>query len=164
MAEPTAHTVVHLKASEIAGVIDRLGRRSIERSIVPGLEERHEQTIRRNGRHRAILLPGAAALGGEFTGIIAIIVVAEQEVTQRSPRRHILARQSTVQDQNTIRIQEDRVKAQAVSVSRVRVYTRSTGYVHIFGGESLIFAIPQPVVDNSIGLGIPKAAAQPRAG
>jgi hypothetical protein len=86
------------------------------------------------------------------------VVVAKQEITKRASRCNVTAGQSAVQNQHAVRVQENRVKAQAGTVYR------AINYIYIFGSESLIFTIPQAVVNNSVCLGIPKTASQPRAG
>jgi hypothetical protein len=98
VAKPTVDTIVHFNAGKIASVIDRLSRRCIEGAIMAGLEERHKQAIGCDRRHGAVLFPGAAALGGKFNRVIAVAIVAEQEVSQRASCCHILARQSAVQN------------------------------------------------------------------
>src|SRR3954447_11393072 len=113
MTKPGTHAIVQFKAIEVAGIINRLCRRRIECYVVPGNVEGYKQSPGRHGRHRALLFPCAAALCGEFNGVIAVVIVPEEKVTQRSPRGYILSRQGAVEYQNAIRVQEEWVESQA---------------------------------------------------
>src|SRR5262245_41236213 len=119
--------------------------------------------MRIDRRHDSVLFPFAATHRGEFDRVIAIVVVAEQEVAERSANSRISTEKCAVEDQNAVGVQKERIKSEAVRQRRIRVERWTDNDIHIFRSKSPVVAAPHAVKDYSVRFDIPKAAAQPSA-